>query len=231
MKLSNRLQMIADLVDTNSIVADIGTDHGFIPAFLIENETSKYVIATDISQGSLNKAIDFIDEMQFAHKIVARLGNGLEVIKPFEVDTVIIAGMGGLLIRDILDKDKSLTRTFTNFIFQPMIASKELRQYLVQNNFKIIDEQLLYEDGKYYEIIKAKIGKDFIEKEIYYEISKRLIDERHPLIKEFIKFKIDCTQKIVDELKLTTSEKGQVKYDKLIGLVEEYKAVLSEIES
>lgn len=231
MRLSNRLQMIADLVEKNSIVADIGTDHGYIPGFLIQKGFSKYVIATDISQGSLNKAIDFIHELKFTDKIKARLGNGLEVIKPYEVDTVIIAGMGGLLIRDILEQDKNLTRTFNNFIFQPMIAAKELRQYLNQNNFKIIDEQLLYEDGKYYEIIKAKIGKGFIEKEIYFEISKRLIEERHPLIREFIQFKIDCTQKIVDELEFTTSEKGQVKLNELRALIEEYNEVLSEIES
>ncbi len=86
-------------------------------------------------------------------------GDGLEPIRPFEVDTVIIAGMGGLLIRDILDKDKTKRDSITYFILQPNIASRELREYLYENNFEIIDESLVKEDGKFYEIIYAKKRK------------------------------------------------------------------------
>src|SRR5690625_4058622 len=137
MKLSKRLQAIADFVPANTIVADIGTDHGYIPRYLIDQTISKMIIAADISYKSLKKTIDYVNDFSYS-RIIPRVGNGLEVIKPFEVDTVILSGMGGLLIKEILDSDKEKTSSITNFILQPNIASKELRKYLVGNNFVII---------------------------------------------------------------------------------------------
>ena len=135
MKLSERLMTIISLIPQNSIVADIGTDHGYIPAYLIENKISKKVIGTDISKGSLEKIIEYVRGLGYEEKIDSRLGDGLEVVKPYEIDTVIIAGMGGLLIRDILEKDKDVRESIVNFILQPMVAAKELREYLIENNF------------------------------------------------------------------------------------------------
>lgn len=231
MRLSNRLLAIANQIPLNSIVADIGTDHGHIPAYLIKNKISKKVIGTDISKGSLDKIIEYVKELQFTDKIDTRLGDGLETIKPFEVDTVIIAGMGGLLIRDILEKDKEISNSIINFILQPMVASKELREYLVENNFQIIDEDLVKEDDKYYEIIHAKPGKTPIDKEIYYEISPILIRKRHPLLKEFIQYKINSAKKIIKELEGLETEKSKERYEELLEAIKEYKEVLKEVES
>jgi len=106
MKLSNRLQKMADFVPENSIVGDIGCDHGYIPIYLIENNISKKAIAIDISENSLEKTIEFVKTNNYEKDIDIRLGDGLDKILPFEIDTVVIGGMGGLLIRDILDKDR-----------------------------------------------------------------------------------------------------------------------------
>jgi tRNA (adenine22-N1)-methyltransferase len=231
MKLSQRLQAIANLVPNNSIVADIGTDHGYIPAYLIQNNISKKIIGTDISKGSLEKIIDYIKELGIEHKVDTRLGDGLEVIRPYEIDTVIIAGMGGLLIRDILEKDKKVSDSIVDFILQPMVASKELRQYLIENKFEIIKEDLVKEENKYYEIIHARKGLSFVEREIYYEISQLLIKEGHPLLKEFIKEKIAATKKIMEEIKDINSEKSQERYLELKNSLEEYEGVLKEIGS
>lgn len=231
MKLSERLLTIANLVPNNSIVADIGTDHGYIPAYLIENNISKKVIGTDISRGSLDKIVEYVKKLGLEDKVDTRLGDGLEVIKPYEVDTVIIAGMGGLLIRDILEKDKNVTDSITDFILQPMVASKELRQYLVENNFEIIKEELVKEENKYYEIIYVKKGKSHIEKEIYYEISPILIENKHPLLKEFVENKIMAAEKILIEIEGKDTEKSKERYLNLENTIKEYKAVLREIES
>lgn len=230
MKLSERLIAIANLVPNNSIVADIGTDHGYIPAYLIENEISKKVIGTDISKGSLDKIIEYVKEIGFGEKIDTRLGNGLEVIKPYEVDTVIIAGMGGLLIRDILEDNKKISNSITNFIFQPMVAAKELREYLIENNFEIIKEELIKEENKYYEIIYAKKGKSFIEKEIYFEISPLLIENNHPLLKEFIENKINMSEKIKKDLEGIDTEKSQERYYELTNRINRYREVLQDFE-
>lgn len=231
MKLSDRLMAIANFVPRNSIVADIGTDHGYIPVFLIENHISKKVIASDISKGSLDKIIEFVKTLRLEDKIDTRLGDGLEVIKPFEVDTVIVAGMGGLLIRDILDKNKEVTDSIVNFILQPMVAAKELREYLIDNNFEIIDEDLVKEDSKYYEIIYAKKGKSYVEKEIYYEISPKLIKKKHPLLKELIQFRLKELEKIEEDIKNINTEKTRERYLEISSKIKDYKGVLEELES
>ncbi|WP_353096064.1 class I SAM-dependent methyltransferase [Tissierella praeacuta] len=230
MKLSERLLAIANLVPKNSIVADIGTDHGYIPTYLIENKISKKVIGTDISKGSLDKIIEYVKELGFEDKVDTRLGDGLDVIKPYEVDTLIIAGMGGLLIRDILEKHKKTSDTIIDFILQPMVASKELRQYLIENNFEIIKEELVKEDNKYYEIIHAQKGKYFLEKEIYYEISPILIKDKHPLLKEFVESKIISAKKIAKGLEGMETDKSKERYMELNKIIKDYEEVFVEIE-
>jgi tRNA (adenine22-N1)-methyltransferase len=230
MRLSKRLESIASFIPRNSIVADIGTDHGYIPRYLIENNISKMIIASDVSQGSLNKTINYIEEYRMGDKIIPRLGDGLEVIKKFEVDTVVIAGMGGLLIRDILDKDKELTNSINNFILQPMIAAKELREYLNKNDFVIIDEDLVKEDDKFYEIMLVKKGKELIEKDIYFDISKKLIHKNHRLLKEFLQYKINSIKEILSKLTDQSSEKSLLRYDELNKLLIDYKEVMDKIE-
>lgn len=230
MKLSERMMSIVKYVPVNSIVADIGTDHGYIPIHLIENNISKLVIAADVSKGSLNKTIIGIEEMRLQERIYPRLGDGLQVIKPFEVDTVVIAGMGGLLIKDILDKDKGITNSITNFILQPNIAVKELREYLLSNGFTICDEDLVKEDGKYYEIIFAKKGIELIREEIYYDVSPILIRKKHPLLKEYIEHKINSNQDIMEAIKDNkSSEKSMERYEELKDLNLKYKEILSPI--
>lgn len=228
MKLSKRLQAIADFVPLNAIVADIGTDHGYIPKYLIDMDISKVVVASDISYNSLEKTIEYVNNLAYA-RIIPRVGNGLETIKPFEVDTVILAGMGGLLIQEILDSDRDKTSSITNFILQPNIASKELRHYLMDHNFVIMDEDLVKEDGKYYEIIHAKKGKGCIKKDIYYEIGERLIEKRHPLLKEYIEFKIHSVHKIIETLKDKTTEKAMNRMNELKKKKESYQQVLEEL--
>lgn len=231
MVLSDRLKTIADFVPLNSIVGDIGTDHGYLPVYLIEKRISKKVIASDISKNSLEKIIQLVKLKGLEDKIDIRLGDGLEVFKQFEVDTLVIAGMGGLLIRDILDKNKEITDSIVNFILQPNMASKELREYLYENSFEIVDEKLVKEAGKFYEIIFAKRGKDYVEDDIYLEFGKRLFLNKDPLLKEYVQHKITMMESIIGELIATDSQKSRERYFELKEKIRSYKEVLSKIES
>lgn len=231
MKLSSRLQAIADFVPQNTIVGDIGTDHGYIPVYLIENGIAKKVIATDLSENSLEKIEQFVNERKLENHVDIRLGDGLETLKPFEIDTVVIAGMGGLLIRDILDKDIEKRDSITNFILQPNIATKELRKYLYDNNFEIIDEKLIKEDNKFYEIIFAKKGKSYIEHDIYYDMGINLILNKDPILKKFLEEKIAILEKILHELKDKNTTKSKDRYEELTKKIKEFKVVLKEVES
>ncbi len=231
MRLSDRLQTIANFIPKNTIVGDIGTDHGYIPIYLIENKISKKVIATDISKNSLDKIINCVKGTKYEKDIDMRLGDGLDPIKPFEVDTVVIAGMGGLLIRDILDKDKDKRDSITNFILQPNIATEELRKYLYENNFEIVDEKLVKEDGKFYEVIWAKKGKAYVDRDIYYEIGEKLLANRDPLLEEFLSNRIQMNEEILKELEGKETQRTMDRYRELTENIKELKVVLKKIES
>lgn len=230
MILSERLQAIANFVPRNSIVGDVGTDHGYLPVYLIENNISKKVIGTDISQNSLEKIKILVNLKGLGEKIDIRLGNGLEVFKPFEIDTLVIAGMGGLLIKDILDRNKDIADSITNFILQPNIASNELREYLYENNFEIVDEKLVYEADKYYEIIFAKRGKDYLKNDIYLEVGEKLIINKDPLLTGYVKHKITMAENIIEKLKDKHTEKSKERYLELVNKIDMLKVVLKEIE-
>lgn len=231
MNLSKRLQKIADFVPGDTTVCDIGTDHGYIPVYLIKSNISKKVIGTDISKGSLVKIIDLVKKEKLQTSIDVRLGDGLDILKPNEVDTLIIAGMGGILISEILKKGKDLLASIENFILQPMIGAEELRRYLIENNFQIVDEELVFEEGKYYEIIFAKKGQGQIDKDIYYEISEILIKNKHPLIKPFVEYKKNKIKNIMDDIKFIDTERSIDKYNKLKLCLNQYQEVLKEIDS
>ena len=163
--------------------------------------------------------------------IETRAGDGFEMLKPFEADTALIAGMGGLLIADIIDKEGSISRTITHFILQPMVASNKLRKYLYNNSFEIIDEKLVKEGEKFYEVIYAKHGKDYIEKDIYFDIGKKLIENQDPLLEEFINHKIKLAENILDKIEYKTTSKSIERRKDLMDEIKGYKEVLMFVKS
>ena len=150
--ISKRLNKISSHIKGKRM-ADIGTDHGLVPIFLIENKIVDYAIAADISKPSLQKAIDLAKEKNIERD--ARLGDGMEVLNPEDgIETVVIAGMGGVLIGEILSASEISKNV--RLILQPMQGAKELRKYLFENGYEIIDEDVVFEDDRYFEIIVAE---------------------------------------------------------------------------
>ncbi len=231
MKLSARLQAIADFVPKDSIVGDIGTDHGYVPIYLIENNISKKVIATDISANSLNKAIENISLNKYEDKIDSRLGNGLDTIKEFEIDTVIIAGMGGILIKEILDKNWLKRDSIVNLILQPNVATNELREYLITNNFEIIDEKLVKDGKKFYEILVVKKGLSHLKEDSFYQIGDRLIENNDPILSDFINYRVNLNNNIISELLKEETENSKKRLEFLMDENKKYQEVLKLIES
>ena len=135
-ELSKRLGTIVGFIDKNKKVADIGTDHGFVPNFIVNEEISDFVISSDISKNSLLKSVELTKEYKNEDKIINRIGPGLEVLSISEVDIAIIAGMGGLLISEIIKDSWDIAINLDKLILQPMQAKKELREFLVKNGFE-----------------------------------------------------------------------------------------------
>ena len=171
-ELKNRLNTIAFLVPIGARVADIGTDHGHLPISLIKRQIASKVIACDINEKPLINAKTNIEKTK-TENIELRLGDGLAPIKPQEVDCIIIAGMGGEVISNILDaspfvKDKGYT-----LLLQPMTSADLLRRYLYNNGFSIVSETAATEGKRIYTVIKAVFtGEKKEKKEAFYLCGK-----------------------------------------------------------
>ncbi len=170
-KKSIRLSVIADLVPKGALVADIGTDHGYLAIELIKSEKAKSVIASDIGEKPLKNAEMNIRKANVSG-ISLRLCDGLSGYSADEIDTVIIAGMGGEVISGILNRSENIAKNKDlTFIFQPTTSPEFLRKYLCKNGFEIINETPVYENNKLYSVMLVKFSGEISEtKESFYYI-------------------------------------------------------------
>ena len=168
-KLSERLMLIAEQIKKNEIAADIGTDHGFLPMYLADESICPKVILADVSTGSLDKAKSNVRELLKAREEAGcpldpavfdfRLGDGIKVLAPGEADVIVRAGMGGILISEILAGNRETAHRARRIIMQPRNGSGRLRYYLIKNGFKI-ERDLLVREGKFIcEVIVASISE------------------------------------------------------------------------
>lgn len=156
--LTPRLLKIAEMVPKGASVIDVGTDHAYVPIYLLSEEKATCALATDVHDGPIRRAAENISSYGLSHKIKTQKADGLLGVDSTAYDTVIIAGMGGILISEILSNANE-TKGKT-FILQPMTASRELREYLLNNGFIIVDEGIVQEEEKLYVVIKAETGQD-----------------------------------------------------------------------
>jgi tRNA (adenine22-N1)-methyltransferase len=156
-----RLNTLANMVDVGSRVADIGTDHAYLPIELVKSGKINFAIASDIAAGPLANAKQDIVDAGLEKKIEPRLGAGLDTItKEDQIDTVVIAGMGGKLMTQILNTSWENGLSFDTLILEPNIGECGVREWLIEHHYLIQDEQIVAEAGHIYEIIKAiKIKK------------------------------------------------------------------------
>lgn len=155
MVLSDRLQAVASLVTAGHRVADIGTDHAYIPIYLLQEGLAESAIAMDVNEGPLKKAEEHVKENGMEGKIRLRLSDGFEKLEPFEADTAVIAGMGGPLMIRILSAYPEVTRSMKELVLQPQSEIAKVRAFLLEEGFLFIQEDMVKDDGKYYPMMKA----------------------------------------------------------------------------
>lgn len=200
MELSKRLNWILEKVDKCETIIDVGTDHGYIPIKLIKDNIASKVIASDINKDPLEKARINASLDGVIEKVDLRLGGGLKPLKSKEVQGIIIAGMGGNLIRDILEADLDKVKDVDYLILQPAQNPEVLREYLYTHEYEIIDEDICFDEGKYYELFKVKYEKNNITKleNIFYEISPVMLKKRTETLKRYIEDKVEKNNKILN---------------------------------
>ena len=157
MGISKRLETIANLVTPGYRAGDIGTDHGYVPIFLLRNQICPYVIAVDLSKGSLEKAIQNIRRAGLEEKIECRLSDGLANILPGEIDSIVISGMGGILMDRILRADLDVVLRAKELILSPHRDAELIRHFAEEKHFEIVYDEIISDKRKTYPIIKIKI--------------------------------------------------------------------------
>ena len=226
-KLSQRLQAIADLVPAGAKVADIGTDHGFLPCYLAQSGKAELVIACDVNAQPLALAQKNITDYNVGDKVSTRLGNGLAVLKPGEVDTVTIAGMGGALMIDILDASPMVVDRLKRIVLQPNVGAEAVRIWAEKNRWQIVAEDLIRENDIFSVIIVLEQGRSnrFMSAvELY--LGPKLLAEHHPMLGLYISEEWEKTQHILEQLAKSDSEESRKKEKQLRQKWEDINGVI-----
>lgn len=158
MQLSKRMELLASKVTEGHRLADIGTDHGYIPIALVQRGKIPSAIAMDVNRGPLERAQEHIRAYGLDTYIETRLSDGLHRLSSGEADTVLIAGMGGMLMARILEEGLFCLDTVKELILQPQSEIYLVREWLYENGFHIVEEDIIKDDGKYYPMMKAVHG-------------------------------------------------------------------------
>lgn len=232
MNLSNRLSAIISMVDPCETIADVGTDHGFVPIALVQQGKTARAIAMDVRKGPLNRAKEHIKEKELTDRIQTRLSDGLSALCPGEADTVIMAGMGGELMIRILEQGMHLWDSVKQWILSPQSDMDRMRHFLEDNGFTIGQETMLCEDGKYYVIMKVKRGAGTMhyEKYIYYKYGKELIRTKDPVLAEYLSREKLNVSKLLRQLSQVNSPKTRMRVEELEQELKYIKEAEGEIQ-
>lgn len=224
MILKGRIKFIANMIPECTILSDIGTDHAYIPIYSVKNQKCKKAIACDIGEGPVAVANRNIRQHGMENRVETRLGSGFKPIAEEELDVCVIAGMGGVLIREILEEDVKKAKKANKLIIQPMNCIELVREWLYLNGFEISDEGLINEGFRIYNVIAAQWTGKIVEKEpVYYYIGEKLIEKKDPLLKKYINRRIELVDKVLIEMSAMKDQDS--------SLISDQKNIRNEIDA
>lgn len=227
-KLSDRLLMSASRVTPGNVVADVGCDHAHTAIWLVKQGIAPRAIAMDVGKGPLERAAANIRLFKCEEYIETRLSDGLEKLEPGEADTVIIAGMGGLLTTQILTRGLRQMRAARELVLQPQSDIDAVRELLYNNGFDIVEEDMCFEDGKFYTAIKAEnrccgsedmqgtdVRKENDDDEgllqVYFKYGKQLLEQKHPVLKEQLENRYTFVKGLIGNLAGSETESARAR--------------------
>ncbi len=225
-QLSKRLEAVAEFVTEGNRLVDVGTDHGHVPIRLVQSGKVPGAIAMDINKGPLLHADANIKKFGLEKKIETRLSNGLRAYKLGEADSVVIAGMGGGLIISILSESLDKLAGM-ELILSPQSEIELVRRFLCDNHFKIVEEAMLIDEGKYYTIIKAEEGECHYDMTEEYRYGRYLLRERNEVLKSFLDRELEKKKQIEETIHRSG---GSFTEKRLEEISEEKDVILKALE-
>ena len=224
-KLKERLRAVFDLVPPSS-VADIGTDHGYLARELFLGRKSNFVIATDKNAGPCEAARRTLQDAGIGDQVEVRCGDGLTPLAVGEVETVVIAGMGGALIREILAASPKIAVSLTALVLQPQNGGELLRRYLYEIGWHIDDEALAAEGGLLYEIILARPGAETMPSSLLLTLGPVLCKKKPPLFRERANELLQKCKRIQVGMARSNRENTGDEYERIILRIKELEALV-----
>lgn len=224
MQISKRLKTVASLVTEGYRVADIGTDHAYVPIFLVTEGLTDRALAMDIGRGPLERAAEHIKERGLQDKIETRLSDGLSAYRQGEADSIVIAGMGGALMVRILTDGADKCTGLKEMILSPQSEIFLVRRFLVQHGWSIEREIMLEEDGKYYTVMRAVPGESSPMKAAEEIYGRYLLEHRHPVLYEYLLKEKEIILRILASLQPEQGEHIEIRKKELtdkLTLIEE----------
>ena len=207
-ELSRRMQAVADIVSKGNRVCDVGCDHGYVSIYLIQSRKAPSVLAMDVNKGPLMRAKEHVQQYQLEEYITLRLSDGLGAYRIGEAQTLLCAGMGGRLLRNILSKEPEKTASFQELILQPQSEIGLFRKFLREEGYLFLAENMILEDGKFYPMMKVRRQKEGESVENVSSMQLLLEDmfgplllkERNPVLLQFIEQELAAKITILDGL-------------------------------
>lgn len=231
MVLSKRLHSIARMVTPGNRLVDVGTDHGYIPIYLMKEGIIPGALAMDINKGPLERADAHINEFGFGDNIQTRLSDGLAKYNTGEGDTILIAGMGGALTVNILTQGYDKLSDIKELILSPQSEIFLVRRFLNKEGFRIVDEKMVLDEGKYYTVIRAVPGDEehsynsFEEKYGYLLIKKKDMVLKDYLVRQKCKY-----TGIIENLKKKNTKIAENRIREITIELEDIKNALDRME-
>ncbi len=209
MQLSTRLMAVAEMAAGAVRLADIGTDHGYVPIYLALYRNLEYAVAMDVNPGPLERAREHIRQYGLEEKIITRLSDGAAELLPGEADTVVLAGMGGQLMIRILTEGEARLQGVGTFVLQPQSEIESVRRFLHRQGYRIVQEDMVKDDGKFYPLMKARRQEAEPWEDVEYRYGRHLIRSRNRVLAEFL----DREERILDEIgaNLSDREGGRIR--------------------
>lgn len=227
MQLDARLAALAAFVPHGTTVADIGGDHAYLAATLVMEGIAPRAVVGDLSAGACAAARRTVGAQRLTREIDVRQGDGLSVLAPGEAEAIVIAGMGGVLITEILAGAPDVLTHVQTLVLQPMNSAAKLRRWLYGNGWNIVDETLARAGGHIYEIIRAARGSAEQPDEVLLHIGAKLFEKRDPLLREHIEHRLQKLARAAEGMNASAKARQSTEYRETVSLLAALRTMLA----